>query len=397
MKKRFSLGFFLAAISAVTVVSVAATTAVFGFIVIPKRENEIYRYNQKILEINALVDKYYIGEINETTMSDGIGYGYVAGLDDRYAAYYTAEEAEATMNSLYGYNSGIGIQVVMHPDTGNIYVTNVNADSPAEECGLAIGDQISAIDGQTVESLGYGNSLAYIKTVPLGNEIRLDVIRNGENITLTAVLEQFVSQTVYSQMRDGYAYILITEFNDKTVDQFKAAVDSAEEQSAKGIIFDLRGNGGGTLNSVYRMVDYLVPSGLIIKVDYKDDAYDETYNSDDKEVNIPMVVLTDGNTASASELFSQSLIDFGKAVTVGRNTYGKGVVQRTFTLSDGSLVKFTVAKYYTASGICVDGVGIAPTVAVEWPDDELSHRFINGLDSDRDYKAAVEYLESQLS
>ena len=132
-------------------------------------------------------------------------------------------------------------------------------------------------------------------------------------------------------------------------------------------------------------------------VDYKDDSYDQTYLSDDKEIDLPMIVLTDENTASASELFTQSLIDYGKAVSVGRKTFGKGVVQRTFTLSDQSLIRITVAKYYTNSGKCVDGDGIEPTVPVEWEQNELSYRLVNGIEVDKDFLAAVEYLDSQLS
>lgn len=380
-----------------TVSAVVITASLFEFIVIPNRDASLYRYNSKMLEINQLIEKYYIGEIDPNIMADGISYGYVAGLNDRYAAYITADEAEETMNSLLGYNTGMGIQIVRHPDTGNMYVTEVHAGSPADIGGILPKDQIFSLDEYTVTDIGYSESLAYIKSLPAESTISVGILRDGQKLTLDIKLTQFISQSVFTHNIDGYAYILITQFNDKTVDMFVNAVDAAVDGGTKGIIFDLRGNGGGTLTSVYHMVDYLVPEGLVISVDYKGDAYDETYMSDAHEVDLPMAILTDESTASASELFSQSLIDYKKAITVGRNTYGKGVVQRTFTLSDNSLVKFTVAKYYTASGICVDGVGIAPTVPVEWSDSELSYRFINGLELDKDFLAAVDYLETQLS
>lgn len=178
-----------------------------------------------------------------------------------------------------------------------------------------------------------------------------------------------------------------------SVDQFKTAVDEMINAGARSLVFDLRGNGGGTITSVRAMLDYLLPEGLIIKVEYKDENRNEVYMSDKSEIDIPMAVLTDGNTASASELFAQSLRDYGKAVIVGRQTYGKGVVQRTFTLSDGSLVVFTIARYYTKSGYCPEEQGVKPDVEISWTEDELKYRLINGIEKDKEYIAACEYLD----
>lgn len=398
MKKTVSLKMLVTVASFFTAAAVCITAMLFAFVIIPKREGMLYNHNRKLIEINALVEKYYLGEINDSDMSDCLSYGYLVGLNDRYAAYITAEEAEESMNSSFlGYNTGIGIQLIQHPDSGNIYVCEVHEGSPADKAGIMPGDEITDIDEYSVSETGYNEVLQYIKTLPQGCKISASVLRNGERITALIELSQYVAQTVFYRMIGDKGYIHISAFNDKTVDQFKNAVDSLTAMGAKALIFDLRGNGGGTLTSVYHIVDYLVPEGLVIKVDYKDDAQNETYISDSDEVNLPMAVLTDESTASASELFTQSLIDFGKAVTVGRNTYGKGVVQRTFTLSDGSLVRFTVAKYYTASGTCVDGVGIAPDIPVEWTQEELAYRFINGIEMDKDFIAACEYLNGQLS
>lgn len=274
-------------------------------------------------------------------------------------------------------------------------MSEVHSESPADKAGIKKGDQITALDGQSVAEKGYSWALEYIPTIPLGDKITVDVLRSGTTLTVEIELSVYVAQTVFYEKIDDMGYIAITSFNDKTVEQFKNAVDSLIEQNAAGLIFDVRGNAGGTLNSVRQMVDYLVPEGLIVKVDYKDDNVDETYLSDAHEIDIPMAVLTDENSASASELFAQSLIDFNKAVTVGRKTYGKGVVQTTFTLSDGSQVRFTVAKYYTNSGTCVDGEGITPTVPIEWTEDELKYRYVNGIRADKDYLAAVKYLKAQ--
>lgn len=398
MKKTVSLKTLVAIVAFFTASAVCITTMLFTFVIIPKREGELYTYNSKMLEINALVDKYYIGELDDSYMNDCVSYGYLMGLNDRYAAYISSEEAEESMNSVFlGYNTGIGVTITQHPDTGNIYVLEVDSDGPADRAGVLPGDEITAVDGYTVEETGYTEIINYIKTQPQGQKTSVSVLRKGESLSFEIELSQYVAQSVYYRMIDGKGYVYISAFNDKTVEQFEKAIDDLTAQGAEGLIFDLRGNGGGALTSVYHIVDYLVPEGEIIRVNYKDESMDEVYISDAHEVDIPMVVLTDQNTASASELFTQSLIDYGKAVTVGQNTYGKGVVQRTFTLSDGSLVRFTIAKYYTAGGICVDGVGIAPDIPTEWTEDELRYRLVNGIEADKDFITACQYLDGQLS
>lgn len=395
MNKKYSLKTIIIAVCVCVAVAVMLTSVLFAFVIVPMREGKLNQYNQKMLEINSLVEQYYMGDIDKELMKDCLSYGYVAGLNDKYAAYIPASDAAANNNSMMGYNTGIGVQVTAHPDTGNIYVSEVHRDSPADKAGIKSGDQITALDGQSVAENGYSWALEYIPSVPLGEKITADILRSGTTLKVEIELTMYVAQTVFYEKIEDIGYIAITSFNDKTVEQFKQAVDSLVEQKAAGLIFDVRGNGGGTLDSVRQMVDYLVPEGLIVKVDYKGDNTDETYLSDAHEINLPMAVLTDENSASASELFTQSLIDFNKAVTVGRKTYGKGVVQTTFTLSDGSQVRFTVAKYYTNSGTCVDGEGITPTVPVEWSEDELKYRFVNGIRVDKDYLAAVKYLKAQ--
>ena len=395
MNKKISLRFLITIVAFFTVAAVAITSMLFMYVIIPRREGELFQYNQKMLEINELVQQYYIGEIDEGCMKDGLSYGYTWGLNDKYAAYIPKAEAEESMNTLYGLNTGMGVQVAWHPDNNYIFVSDVHKDSPADNAGIKPKDQIIKLDEHSVKEIGYENSLAYIKTIPAGEKITAVILRDGEELTIEITLTQYVAQSVFYEKIGDNGYIQITAFNDMTVDQFVEAVDTLVEQNVSSLIFDLRGNGGGTLLSVYHMVDYLVPEGLIIKVDYKGEDYDETYLSDEHEVNVPMVVLTDENTASASELFTQSLIDFNKAVSIGRNTYGKGVVQRTFTLSDGSLVRFTVAKYYTANGTCLDGIGVTPKVSVEWTEEELKYRLVIDIEDDKDYKAAVNYLNGQ--
>ncbi len=376
-------------------VAVTLTTLLFCVFVIPQREGDLFNYNQKLMEINNLVDKYYIGEKNEDYISNGVGAGYILGLDDRYASYTPAEEAEESMNAMYGYNTGMGVQVTAHPDNGTIYILEVHKESPAEYAGIKSGDEIVQLDDQNVQEIGYSAALAYIKSKPTGDSINTVIQRDGEKISMKIELTQFISQTVFYEIIDNKGYIEITQFTDSTVEQFTEALDYMVNQGVDGLIFDLRGNPGGTLNSVYQMVDCLIPEGLAIFVDYKGEENDQTYLSDANEIDLPMAVLIDENTASASELFAQSLKDYKKAVTIGSTTFGKGVVQRTFTLSDGSLVKFTVAKYYTANKKCLDGIGVTPDYSTEWTEDELKYRLVNGIEVDKDFIKASEYLDSK--
>ncbi len=397
MEKKFSLKTVVIITCVAIVVAIALTAAFFTFVIVPKREGSLYNSYGKLIEINDIVESFYTGEIDREAMKDSLAYGYISSLNDKYAGYISKEEAEASLNSLKGYNTGIGVQVSKHPNTKNIYVSDVHRDSPAEKAGIKKGDQIVAIDGISVEAVGYLEVVNYIPTVPLGNTIKVIVLRNGDELILEVTLAVFATQSVFYEKIDDIGYIYITAFNDRTFEQFKSAIDNLLADNTQALVFDLRGNGGGTLTSVCKMVDYIVPEGVITNIDYKIDAWDETYTSDSNEINVPMAILTDESTASASELFAQSLIDYGKAVTIGRKTYGKGVVQSTYSLSDGSLVRFTVAKYYTKNGICVDGIGVSPSIPVEWSNEELNYRIVNGIEADKDYLAAVEYLSNQLS
>ncbi len=397
MEKKFSLKTVITVTCVVTVAAITLTAAFFGFVIVPKREGSLHNSYGKLVEINNIVESFYAGEIDNEAINDSLAYGYILGMGDKYAAYISKKDADINLNSLKGYNTGIGVQVSQHPDTKNIYVGEVHKDSPAEKAGIKKGDQIIAIDGLSVKETGYLEVVNYIPTVPLGNTMKVNVLRNGEELLLEVTLAVFATQSVFYEKFHDIGYICITAFNDRTFEQFKSGIDSLLADGVKALVFDLRGNGGGTLTSVCKMVDYIVPEGVITKVDYKVDALDETYTSDSNEVNVPMAILTDESTASASELFAQSLIDYGKAVTIGRKTYGKGVVQSTYSLSDGSLVRFTVAKYYTKNGICVDGIGVSPSIPVEWSNEELNYRIVNGIEVDKDYLAAVEYLTNQLS
>ena len=394
MKRSFSLAHLLAAITCAVVLSFSATVIgvkCFGFLA-PKGNAA---YNAKVNEIMALVDKYYVGEIDETRMADFIAAGCMGGLDDRYADYYSAEEAQERFDSLYGYFTGLGVQISLHPDRNTMYVNAVHSGSPADTSGIKVGDEIIAVDDLSVDTDGYDKVLQYIKNKPIDSVVNVKITRNGTEKTLSVTLKQFNSQSVFGELIDDIGYVYITEFNDLGAAQFKSVVSELLNNGAKELVFDLRNNGGGTLTSVVDMLDFLLPEGVIIEIKYKDSKNDVKYTSDKSEIDVPMAVLINENTASASEIFAQRLKDYGKAVTVGSTSFGKGVVQRTFTLSDGSLVVFTIAKYYSMSGYCPDKVGVTADIKTEWSDEELKYRIVNGIKVDKDFLAAKAYFDGQ--
>ena len=394
MKKSFSMAHLIAtAFFAVTATLLVTVIGVkhFGFLA-PKGNAA---YNAKISEILYLVDKYYVGEVDETVMADYIATGCIGGLEDRYASYYSAEDAQKRFDSLYGYFTGIGVQISLHPDRNTMYVNEVHSGSPAEVGGIKAGDEIIAVDELTVTDDGYDKVLQYIKTKPIDSELKVKIVRNGKENVLDITLKQFNSQSVFGKLIGDTGYVYLTEFNVLGVAQFKSTVIELLENGAKELVFDLRNNGGGTLTSVVEMLDFLLPEGPIIEIKYKDPKYNERHMSDKIEINVPMAVLINENTASASEIFAQSLKDYGKAVTIGCTSFGKGVVQRTFTLSDGSLAVFTIAKYYSMSGYCPDKVGVTADIQTVWSDEELKYRIVNGIEVDKDFVAAINYFDGQ--
>lgn len=394
MNKSYSLKQLISVTSFSVASAVLITIMVFQMTIFSAENLKTEVSNAKLNEILELVDKYYVGDVDEKEMADNIAAGTLAGLGDKYASYVTSEDSESRFDSLFGYNTGIGVQISVHPDNGTMVVLELHEDGPAKVAGVKPFDEITAVDDVVVTEAGYTTALQYIKTREIGTVINIKINRAGKMLEIPVELKQHNTQSVFYRLIDSKGYIQITSFNEKTVEQFKTAIDTMIEAGAEALVFDLRGNGGGTVTSVCAMLDYILPEGLVLKVDYKDKNYNEVYMSDKSEIDIPMAVLTDGNTASASELFTQSLRDYGKAIVVGRKTYGKGVVQRTFTLSDGSLAVFTVARYYTKSGYCPEENGIVPDVEISWTEEELKYRLINGIEKDKEFIAALEQLDS---
>lgn len=324
---------------------------------------------ERLEALDAVVrEKYYTKDIDEEQLMDGILKGYVAGLGDPYSKYLTAEEYEALMTKEAGQNVGIGVSVIADED-GNILIKKVDNGAPAQEAGLEPGDVITAVNGESVTEIGYETAVNNVRGEE-NTDVELNYLRNGLERKITVTRRSYDVSTVSCQMLDGQiGYIRITNFRDNTPDQFQNALDEMLGSGARYLLFDVRGNGGGLLKALEKMLDPLLPEGVIATATYQDGRTETVVFSDAAEIDLPMAVLIDGGTASAAELFSASLRDFGKARLVGTNSYGKGVMQITSRLEDGGGLTLTVAKYQTSISECYHGVGLKPDLEIEAGED----------------------------
>lgn len=354
---------------------------------------EIEDVVEKLEGLDSLIDQYYIEDVNNEDLVEGIYKGYVAGIGDPYSTYYTKAEYDALMESSSGIYSGIGATVSQDPTTGLITVVNPFVSGPAHEAGLLPGDIIYRVDGEEVTGKDLTEVVSKIKG-PEGTKTQLTIVREGENDELefsVARKEIEVPTIEHTMLNNQIGYIKILEFDKITVEQFRSAIDELDAGGQKGLIIDVRNNPGGLLDSVAQMLDRLLPEGLIV---YTEDKYGnrEEIKSDNKEYfDKPLVVLTNGNSASASEIFAGAIQDYEIGTVVGTTTFGKGIVQSIFPLTDETAVKVTVSKYFTPKGRDIHEVGITPDVEVDL-DDELKQQVVIEKDQDNQLQKGIEVI-----
>lgn len=330
-------------------------------------ENMADTYN-RLSELDGLVRENYYKEIDEESLSDGILKGYVSGLNDPYSRYMTAKELETSRENDKGVLVGIGVTVTKD-ESGYIFIDSVTADTPAAQSELASGDIIVDINGTDVLELGYEQAVEQIKGKE-GTTLKLTVRRGGVDQDYELVRRTIQVKTAYGEMLEGkIGYIRISGFKESTVEQFNEALQNLLNDGAVALVFDVRGNHGGLVTSVGECLDPLLPEGDVAFATYRDGREEVLIRSDAKELNLPMAVLVDGDTASAAELFASALRDFEKAKLYGVTTYGKGVMQNTISLDDGGGLTITVATYRTARSACYQGIGLIPDETVELPED----------------------------
>ncbi len=314
--------------------------------------------------IESYLEKYYVDEVDEEALEEMLCVGMMAGVGDKYTYYLSRENMEQYLENTNGNFDGIGIQVYMTQE-GEVVIGSVMEGKPAEEAGLLAGDVIIGVDGENMEGKQLSDVAAKIRGEE-GTEVTLTVRRTGEAEPLDATMKRVtveVESVACRMLTEEIGYIFISGFKANTYEQFEACLASLEQEGMRGLILDLRNNPGGLVRSVYQVGDALLPEGTMVYT------LDKQGNREDLEcdaeyLDIPLALLVNENSASAAEILAGAVKDTGRGTLVGTQTFGKGLVQRLFTLPDGSGLNITVQKYYTPSGTSIHGIGIAPDVEV---------------------------------
>ncbi|MGN0367312.1 MAG: S41 family peptidase [Wujia sp.] len=353
--------------------------------------------NRKVKEINELIDNYFYFDVDREAQEEALYDGIMDGLDDPYSVYYTPEEYADLQEDTSGEYVGIGAVVTENEDM-NVMIVRPIKDSPAEEVGLQAEDIIVEVDGTAITD----QELSVVVDMIRGEEgttAHLKIYRQGESDYLEFDVPRRVVEnyTVSSEMLDEQVgYLEITQFNDNTAKEFIEAFEECQDKGAQAMIIDLRDNPGGLLTSVVEICDYIMDDGMIVYTEDKNGKVIGKFEDTGKHsVDIPLVVLVNGNSASASEIFSGAMQDTGKAEIVGTTTFGKGIVQSVIPLEDGSAVKMTIAKYFTPNGNDIHEKGIEPDVVVELPDKKTTAVNIERKD-DTQLQKAQEIIAEKL-
>ena len=332
--------------------------------------NESKDISQTIDTYKSLIDKYFLGDVDESKLKEGAIKGYIEGLNDPYTEYISKEDMDSYLEDTKGNFVGIGIYMVKDEKTNKIKVLSPIKNSPAEKAGIQPGDLILTVDGVEYS----GDDLTVISTKikgEKGTSVKLQIQRNNEKMDFEIKRENIIVNPVEGEVLDNnIGYIEFSSFDENTSEQFKSEFEKLKDKGINSLIIDLRNNGGGIVDEALKIADYIADkdSVLLYEVDKNDK---ETVKKSENEpiINMPIVILTNGNTASSSEILAGALKDLGKAKTVGTKTYGKGIIQQILTLPDGSGLKITTEKYLTPNKTAIHKVGISPDEEVELPSD----------------------------
>lgn len=352
-------------------------------------------FMEKANSLKALIDMYFWKDTNEDAMYEGMYHGLLNSLEDPYSCYYTKEEYAALMEELEGTYCGIGALVSQNASTKVITIVRPFVNGPAYKAGMLPGDILTKIDGEDVSSWDIDLAVKHMKGEQ-NTIVEVEVWRAsaGEYVDLSITRDLVEVETVtYEMLEDSIGYIYIMQFDEVTTQQFTTALNELKAQGMKGLVVDIRDNGGGLLSTVCDMLDlFLEKEDLIVYTLDKYDTKEEIFANEGSMGELPMAVLINGFSASASEIFSGALQDYDLATIVGTQSFGKGIVQSVIPLEDGSAVKLTVSTYYTPAGRNIHGLGITPDVVVEL-DEELRQKPVVSLEEDNQVQRAIEEVK----
>lgn len=362
-----------------------------------KTDQQFGQIVDKLTFLEMLVDNYYLEEVDPEVFADGIYKGFISSLEDPYSTYYTKEEYSSLVESSSGVYCGIGANVSQDVKTGIITIVTPFITGPAYEVGILPGDILYTVNGEKITGVDLTEVVSRMKGLE-GTSVQISILREDEMepIEYEIIRREIEVPTIeYKILEEQIGYIIISEFDQITVSQFSDAISELEKAGIKGIVIDVRNNPGGLLSSVVKMLDRLFPSGLIV---YTEDKYGKRVEEnavDSLEIDLPMAVLINGHSASASEIFAGAIQDYEIGTIVGTTSYGKGIVQKVIPLTDGTAVKLTISKYYTPKGRNIHGTGIVPDVEVELPD-ELKKQIIIPNEEDTQLQEALKIVKDRI-
>ena len=353
----------------------------------------------KLKLLEQCADEYFLFDTPDAqTYQDNLYKGFMNSLDDPYSCYYTADEYKTLMESTSGSYEGIGVVVSQNVQTKIITVVRPFEGCPGAEAGMLPGDILVEVAGNDVSGIDVSTVVSWIKGEG-GTTVDIRVYRESEEKYYDFTVERRaieVPTVDYQMLDDQIGYVQVTEFDEVTSDQFIAAVDDLKSQGMEGLVVDIRDNPGGLLSCVVEMLDYMLPEGTLVYTEDKNGEGD-TYTSDAEHYfDLPLAVLVNGNSASASEIFSGAIQDYGTGTIIGTQTFGKGIVQSILPFNDGSAIKITVSRYFTPRGTCIHGEGITPDVVVEL-DEDLKNKLTIEKSEDNQLQTAIENVKEQMN
>lgn len=407
-KNRFWLGFTLGLTAAIFVIAILGFGALLSFysgklnlygytkntnpdkVVDNSATLNMDRVNKKVNLIEDIISRYFLFEENIDKVEDGIYSGLMNGLGDPYSVYYNEKDYAALTESTSGVYHGIGAVVSKNVNTGVITVIKVFENSPSKEAGMMAGDIIYKVDGIDVTGLDLDILVSTYIRGEKGSVVNITVLRGEalEQIDISVTRNTIEVPTVEKKMlNNNIGYINVSQFDEPTNEQFRKAIEELSAAGMESLIIDLRNNPGGLLDAVVDMLDYMLPNGLLVYTADKNGNGNKYYSDDNHEVKIPIVVLINENSASASEVFTGAIKDYNRGTVVGKKSFGKGIVQNVLPLGDGTAIKITTQHYYTPTGFDLHGKGIEPDIEVSMEDGGII-----GESNDTQLNKAIELL-----
>lgn len=378
---------FYQVLSYILVAAVASCVTLFLFQ--PQVDNRF----AKLEQLDAIIQKYFIEDVDQNAVVDGAANGMVAALGDRWSHYMTAAEYQSYMEQMTNSYVGIGVTIAERDD-GYLDVEKVDNGGPAQEAGLQVGDVLIRVEQQDIAEIGLSGARDMIRG-KAGTLVQLTVQRLDEEITITVERREIQTVVATGELLDGgVGLIQITNFDERCFQETKAVIETLLAQGAKALIFDVRFNPGGYKTELVALLDYLLPEGPLFRSeDYRGKT--EVDTSDEEYLDIPMAVLVNESSYSAAEFFAAALSEYDAAIIVGQKTTGKGYFQNTFRLMDGSAVAISTGKYCTPNGVSLAGVGITPDVEVDVDEETYAGIYYGTLEPEQDpqIQAAIAALE----